>query len=79
MASNGYAFQVETLFEAARRGARVGEVPIIFVERQRGRSKLSNGMIVESVLMPWRLVARGLPRARPEPAANEVPASEKPR
>ncbi len=60
--SDGYAFQVETIFEAARRGCRIGEVPIIFVERRHGRSKLSSGMCFESVLMPWRLVVRGLAR-----------------
>lgn len=60
--SDGYAFQVETIFEAARRGCRIGEVPIVFVERRHGRSKLSTGMCLESVLMPWRLVARGLAR-----------------
>ena len=51
------------LFEAARRGFTVGEVSIIFVERRRGQSKLSGGMIVESMLMPWKLIARS--RARP--------------
>ena len=53
--SNGYAFLVETLFEAACTGARIGEVPIVFVERRQGRSKLSLQVLVESVLLPWRL------------------------
>ena len=43
---------------AARSGARVAEVPITFVERRQGESKLSRGVILESVWTPWRLVAR---------------------
>jgi dolichol-phosphate mannosyltransferase len=56
--SDGYAFQVEMLFEAASRGCRVVEVPIVFVERRQGTSKLSRGVMLESLLMPWRLWAR---------------------
>jgi dolichol-phosphate mannosyltransferase len=59
LVSDGYAFIVETLFEASRRGCRIGEVPIIFVERRHGSSKLSTGVLAESLLMPWRLVLRG--------------------
>lgn len=69
IASDGYAFQVETLFEAVRAGARVGEVPIIFVERRQGASKLSSGVILESVFMPWRLRCRDLLR-RGRPVAR---------
>ena len=56
--SNGYAFLVETLFEAACTGARIGEVPIIFVERRQGRSKLSLQVLAESFFLPWRLRLR---------------------
>lgn len=56
--SDGYAFLVEMLYEAARRGCRIGEVPIIFVERRTGQSKLSAGVVVESAIMPWRVVLR---------------------
>jgi dolichol-phosphate mannosyltransferase len=56
--SDGYAFVVETFFEAVRRGARVVEVPIIFVERRHGVSKLSKAVLAESMLMPWRLALR---------------------
>jgi dolichol-phosphate mannosyltransferase len=79
LASNGYAFQVEMLYEAVRRGSRVGEVPIIFVERRRGRSKLSKGMIAESVLMPWRLILRGRPRPQSEVVASGAAAPGEPR
>jgi dolichol-phosphate mannosyltransferase len=56
--SEGYAFLVEMLFQAAEHGARIGEVPIIFVERRKGVSKLSGSVILESMLTPWRLVLR---------------------
>jgi dolichol-phosphate mannosyltransferase len=56
MVSNGYAFIVEMLFEASRRGCRIGEVPIIFVERRLGQSKVSGRVLIESLIVPWRLV-----------------------
>jgi len=59
MVSDGYAFLVEMLYDAKKRGLRIGEVPIIFVERRQGQSKLSSGVLFESLLMPWRLVFRG--------------------
>jgi dolichol-phosphate mannosyltransferase len=55
MVSDGYAFLVEMLFEAGRNGARIGEVPIIFVERRQGQSKVSTHVLVESLITPWRL------------------------
>ena len=51
---------VEMLFEAARHQCRIGEVPIVFVERRMGTSKLSSGVLAESLLMPWRLRLRKL-------------------
>jgi dolichol-phosphate mannosyltransferase len=57
--SDGYSFLVEMLFAASSLGARIAEVPITFVERRQGESKLSFGVLVESALTPWRLVARG--------------------
>lgn len=60
--SDGYSFQVETLYEAVRAGCRVGEIPIVFVERREGESKLSRGVLLESLLMPWRLRFRRLSR-----------------
>jgi dolichol-phosphate mannosyltransferase len=58
MVSDGYAFLVEMLYEAQRRGLRIGEVPIIFIERRLGQSKLSSNVLIESLIMPWRLVFR---------------------
>ena len=66
--SDGYAFLVEMLFVAARRGARIVEVPITFVERREGQSKLSTGVLVESATMPWRLVANPESTRRPGPS-----------
>lgn len=62
IASDGYSFQVETLYEAVRSGCSVVEVPIVFTERRQGESKLSRGVVVESLIMPWRLRLRGLSR-----------------
>ena len=62
MVSDGYAFLVEMLFDAAGNGARIAEVPIIFVERREGQSKMSSHVILESVFMPWRLKLRGARR-----------------
>lgn len=57
--TSGYAFLTEMLFEAGHLGLRIGEVPIVFVERQEGYSKLSNKVLVESLLTPWRLISHG--------------------
>jgi dolichol-phosphate mannosyltransferase len=56
--SDGYAFIVELAWEASRAGLRCTEVPITFVERREGASKLSWMVIVESAIVPWRLAAR---------------------
>jgi dolichol-phosphate mannosyltransferase len=52
------------VFEIARLGGRVGEVPIIFVERRQGASKMSGRVLLESMIMPWRLVLRNRGRVR---------------
>jgi dolichol-phosphate mannosyltransferase len=56
--SDGYAFQVEMAWRAYRAGGRIAEVPITFVERKQGSSKMSGRIIMESIVLPWRLVAR---------------------
>jgi dolichol-phosphate mannosyltransferase len=55
--SEGYSFLVEMLFAAAALDLTFAEVPITFVERRQGESKLSNAVLVESAITPWRLVA----------------------
>jgi dolichol-phosphate mannosyltransferase len=67
--SQRYAFTVETAFEVAHIGGTVGEVPIIFIERRVGASKMSGRVLLESMLMPWRLVWRHRGRLKP-PAAG---------
>jgi hypothetical protein len=56
------------LYEAARLGCRIGEVPIVFVERREGYSKVSSSVLFESLLTPLRLVQRG-GRVRPTRAS----------
>jgi dolichol-phosphate mannosyltransferase len=57
--SDGYAFLVEQLHTARRLGCRVREVPIIFIERREGSSKISSAVLLESVIVPWRLRVKG--------------------
>ena len=47
--SNGYGFQVETLYRAHEAGLSVGEVPITFVERREGVSKMHSGIVFEAM------------------------------
>lgn len=53
--SDGYAFQIETDFKAYKKGFRVLETPIIFVERRAGVSKMSKRIIWEAFWLVWRL------------------------
>lgn len=53
--SEGYSFLVEVTFQAATAGVRIAEVPIVFVERRQGTSKLSTSVLAESLVTPWRL------------------------
>ncbi|GAA4188979.1 polyprenol monophosphomannose synthase [Gryllotalpicola kribbensis] len=57
--SHGYAFQVDMLARAVRAGLRVVEVPITFVERERGASKMSIGIVAEAMLrVTWWAISR---------------------
>lgn len=53
--SNGYSFQIELTYRALRRGLSVAEVPIVFVDRRAGRSKMSRRIFAEAVGMVWKL------------------------
>lgn len=53
--SNGYAFQIEMHFRVWRKKFRVVEIPIVFVDRTEGASKMSKKIIREAVWMVWRL------------------------
>ena len=53
--SNGYAFQIEMSFRAWKKGFRLGEIPIMFVDRDVGVSKMSKQIVREAVWRVWRL------------------------
>jgi dolichol-phosphate mannosyltransferase len=53
--SSGYAFLVETLYDVWKKGTDISEVPIVFVERERGDSKVSMQVFFESLFTPLRL------------------------
>ncbi len=53
--SDGYSFQIELNFRCWRRGFRIREIPIVFVDRHSGSSKMSKRIIWEAVWMVWRL------------------------
>ena len=53
--SNGYAFQIEMSFRAWKKGFRLGEIPIMFVDRDVGESKMSKKIVREAVWRVWRL------------------------
>ena len=62
----GYAFQIEMKFTAARCGFRVGEVPIIFVNRVLGTSKMSSGIFSEAFFGVIRLKIDSFSRKYPQ-------------
>lgn len=55
--SNGYSFQIELTFRVLRKGLRVKEVPIVFVDRRAGQSKMSRKIFAEAIGMVWKLRA----------------------
>lgn len=52
ISSRGYAFQIELTYRAQQAGFRVAEVPIVFVDREQGHSKMSRAIVLEAV---WRV------------------------
>lgn len=53
--SDGYSFQIEMNFRCFEKGFRIGEVPIIFIDRHAGTSKMSKKIVREAVFMVWKL------------------------
>lgn len=53
--SNGYAFQIEINFKAWKKGFRLKEIPIIFIDRVFGQSKLSKKIMWEAIFLVWKL------------------------
>jgi dolichol-phosphate mannosyltransferase len=59
--AKGYAFLIALKTLCHRRGARIAELPIRFVERRRGTSKLSANIVYEGLIEPWRIRWGALP------------------
>jgi dolichol-phosphate mannosyltransferase len=57
--SNGYSFQIEMKYRALRRGMRLVETPIQFIDRRVGQSKMSRAIFAEAMLKVWALRLRG--------------------
>jgi dolichol-phosphate mannosyltransferase len=53
--SNGYAFQIEMNFKVWRAGGRIKEIPIIFIDRRSGESKMSKNIVYEAAFLVWKL------------------------
>ena len=53
--SDGYGFQIEINYKAWRKGFRIKEIPILFVDRSVGESKMSRRIVWEAAWMVWRL------------------------
>ena len=51
----GYAFQIEMKFRAWKRGFKIKEIPITFVDRKEGQSKMSKGIVKEAILGVWKM------------------------
>lgn len=58
--SNGYSFQIEMNFKAWKKGFKYIEIPIIFVDRRAGHSKMSKAIVREAVWMVWKLRLKSL-------------------
>jgi dolichol-phosphate mannosyltransferase len=68
--SRGYAFQVELSFHAARAGLEIAEVPIVFREREHGRSKMSPAIAFEALWKVPRMRLRAVGAAALSPPAS---------
>jgi dolichol-phosphate mannosyltransferase len=53
--SNGYSFQIEMTFKAYIKGFKIKEIPIVFIDRVKGKSKMSKKIVREAVVMVWKL------------------------
>ncbi len=53
--SNGYSFQIEMNFKTFKKGFKIKEIPIIFVDRTDGDSKMSKSIVYEAIFMVWKL------------------------
>lgn len=53
--SDGYSFQIEMNYRCMEKGLRITEIPIIFIDRHSGSSKMSGKIVREAVTMVWKL------------------------
>ncbi len=53
--SDGYSFQIEINYKVWKKGFRIKEIPIIFIDRRSGQSKMSKKIVIEAVFMVWKL------------------------
>ena len=53
--SNGYSFQIEMKFKFYKKGFKITEIPILFIDRTAGSSKMSRKVVFEAYLMVWKL------------------------
>ncbi len=58
--SNGYSFQIEMNFKAWKKGFKLKEIPIVFMDRIEGTSKMSKNIVYEAVFMVWKLRLRSI-------------------
>ncbi len=58
--SNGYSFQIEMTFKAYKKGFKIKEIPIVFMDRVKGTSKMSKKIVYEAVFMVWKLRMRSI-------------------
>jgi dolichol-phosphate mannosyltransferase len=58
VSSAGYGFQIEMTYRTIKKGFRVKEIPITFSDRQLGQSKMSKRIVLEAVLLVWKLRLR---------------------
>ncbi len=53
--SNGYGFQIEMNYKVWKKGGKIKEIPIIFIDRRSGTSKMNKSIIWEAVFLVWKL------------------------
>lgn len=58
--SNGYSFQIEMKFKLYKKGFKIFEVPILFIDRREGESKMSRKVVYEAYFMVWKLKLKSI-------------------
>lgn len=58
--SNGYSFQIEMKFKMYKKGFKIVEIPILFIDRRAGESKMSRKVVYEAYFMVWKLKLKSI-------------------